>query len=153
MISISLLPISMLDYMYFLTPSNIYRYIIFIIYMYTLFSVAKSCLTLCDAMNYSTSVFPVLHCLPEFAQTHPLNQWYYPISHPLSSPSPLALNLLQHHGFFQWLGSSHCVSKISELQLQHQSFHWIFRGDFLYDLLIWSPFCPRDPQESIYACI
>ena len=32
--------------------------------------VAKSCLTLCDPMNYSTPGFSVLHCLPEFAQTH-----------------------------------------------------------------------------------
>ena len=31
--------------------------------------VAKSCLTLCEPMNCSTSGFPVLHHLPEFAQT------------------------------------------------------------------------------------
>ena len=33
-------------------------------------SVTKSCLTLCDPMDYSTPGFPVLHGLPEFAQTH-----------------------------------------------------------------------------------
>ena len=33
-------------------------------------SVAKSCLTLCDPMNYSTPGFPVLYCLLEFAQIH-----------------------------------------------------------------------------------
>ena len=33
-------------------------------------SVAKSCLTLCDLMNYSTPGFPVLHYLLEFAQIH-----------------------------------------------------------------------------------
>ena len=32
-------------------------------------SVAKSCLTLRDSMNYSTSGFPVFHYLPEFSQT------------------------------------------------------------------------------------
>ena len=32
-------------------------------------SVAKSCPTLCDLMDCSTSGFPVLHYLPEFAQT------------------------------------------------------------------------------------
>ena len=32
--------------------------------------VAKSCLTLCDPMNCSMPSFPVLHYLPEFAQTH-----------------------------------------------------------------------------------
>ena len=34
------------------------------------FSVTKSCLTLWDSMDYSTPGFPVLHFLPEFAQTH-----------------------------------------------------------------------------------
>ena len=33
-------------------------------------SVAKSCLTLCNPMACSPPVFPVLHYLPEFAQTH-----------------------------------------------------------------------------------
>ena len=43
-------------------------------------------------------------------------------SHPLSSPSPPALNLSQHQGLFQWVSSSHQVVKVLELQLQHQSF-------------------------------
>ena len=33
-------------------------------------SVAQSCLTLCDPMDCSTPGFPVLHHLPESAQTH-----------------------------------------------------------------------------------
>ena len=33
-------------------------------------------------------------------------------------------------------------------QLQHQSFQWIFRTDFLWDWLDWSPCNPRDSQES-----
>ena len=33
-------------------------------------SVAQWCLILCDPMNCSTPGFPVLHHLPEFAQTH-----------------------------------------------------------------------------------
>ena len=52
-------------------------------------------------------------------------------SHPLSSPSPLAFNLSQHQSLFQWVSSLHQVVKVSELQLQHQSFQWIFRVDFL----------------------
>ena len=56
-------------------------------------------------------------------------------SHPLSSPSPPAFNLSQHQGLFQWVSSSHQVRKVLEFQLQHQSFHWIFRADFLYDRL------------------
>ena len=50
-------------------------------------------------------------------------------SHPLSPPSPPALNLSQHQGLFQWVGSSHQVAQV--LELQHQSFWWIFRVDFL----------------------
>ena len=68
-------------------------------------------------------------------------------SHPLSSPSP-AFNLSQLQGLFQWVSSSHQVAKVLELQLQHQSFQWIFRTDFLYDWLAWSPCSPRDSQES-----
>ena len=33
-------------------------------------SVAKLCLTLCNPMDCSTPVFPVLHCLPDLAQIH-----------------------------------------------------------------------------------
>ena len=32
--------------------------------------VTQSCLTLCDSMACSMPGFPVLHCLPEFTQTH-----------------------------------------------------------------------------------
>ena len=53
-------------------------------------------------------------------------------SHPLSSPSP-ALNVSQHQGLFQWISSLNQVAKV--LELQHQSFHWIFSTDFLYDWL------------------
>ena len=41
----------------------------------------------------------------------------------LSSPSPPALNLFQHQGLFQSVGSLHQVAEVSELQLQPQSFH------------------------------
>ena len=50
---------------------------------------------------------------------------------PLLSPSPLAFNLAQHQGLFQWVSSLHKVARVLELQLQHQSFQWIFRTDFL----------------------
>ena len=85
---------------------------------------------LCNPMNYSTPGFPVLHYLLEFAQTHVhwVGDAIQP-SHPLLSPSPPALNLSQHQGIFQWVGSSHQVVKVLELQLQ--SFPWIFRIDFL----------------------
>ena len=51
-------------------------------------------------MNCSTPGLPVHHQLPEFTQTH--DHWVgdaiQPL-HPLSSPSPPALNLSQHQGF------------------------------------------------------
>ena len=40
---------------------------------------------------------------------------------------------------------------VLEFQLQHQSFQWILRVDFLYDWLIWSLCSPRDSQESSLA--
>ena len=57
--------------------------------------------------------------------------WCHPTSHPLSSPSPPAFSLSQHQGLFQWVSILHQVVKILEFQLQHQSFQWIFRTDFL----------------------
>ena len=45
----------------------------------------------------------------------------------------------------------HQVAKVVKLQLQHQSFQWIFRVDFLYNWLAWSPCYPRDSQESSSA--
>ena len=58
----------------------------------------NSCLTLCDSMGCSMPGSSVLHCLPEFAQTHIrlVSDAIQP-SHPLSSPSP-ALRTSQHQG-------------------------------------------------------
>ena len=69
-------------------------------------------------MDCSTPGFPVHHQLPEFAQTpvHRVGDAIQP-SHPLSPPSPPAFNLSQHQGIFQWVGSSHQVAKVLELQL------------------------------------
>ena len=74
-------------------------------------SVAKLCPPLCDPMVCSTPGFPVLHHLPEYAQTpvHWLHDAIQP-SHPLWSPSPPAFNLSQHQGLFQWVSSSHQVA-------------------------------------------
>ena len=64
-------------------------------------SVAKLGLTHCNPMSCSTPGFPVLHCFPEFAQTHVcwVGDAIQP-SHCLLSPSPLAFNLSQHQGLF-----------------------------------------------------
>ena len=95
-------------------------------------SVAQSGPTLCDPIDCSTPGLPVHHQLPEFTQTHAhwVGDAIQP-SHPLLSPSPPAFNLSQHQALLQWASSSHQVAKVLEFQLQHQSFQWVFRTDFL----------------------
>ena len=92
-------------------------------------SVVQLCLTLCNPMDHSTPGFPVYHQLPEFTQTHVhrVGDAIQP-SHPLSSPSPPALNLSQHQGLFKWVSSLHQVVKVLEFQL-HLSFQWTLRAD------------------------
>ena len=64
---------------------------------------------MCDSlrpMDCSTPGFPVLHHLPEFAQTHVhrVGDAIQP-SHPLSPTSPPALSLSQLQSLFQWIDS------------------------------------------------
>ena len=70
----------------------------------------------------------------------PSSQWCHP-----TISSSVALFSSCHQSFsesksFPRIGSSHQVAKVLELQLQHQSFQWIFRVDFLrtdwFDLLL-----------------
>ena len=78
-----------------------------------------SLIWLCNPMNYSTSGFPVLLYLLEFVQTQV--HW---VSDTISSS-------IVPFSFCQWAGSSHDVTKVLKLQLQHQSSQWIFWVDFL----------------------
>ena len=100
-------------------------------------SVIQSCPTLCDPMDCSTPGFPIHHQLPELIQTHVhrVGDAIQP-SHPLLSPSPPTFNLSQHQGLFKWVSSSHQVANVLEFLLQHQSFQWVFRTDFLLDGLL-----------------
>ena len=79
-----------------------------------------------------------VHCVSDATQP----------SQPLLFPSPPTFSLSQHQGLCKCVSSSHQVAKVLEFQLQHQSFQWIFRTDFLYDGLVGSPYCPRDSQHS-----
>ena len=93
---------------------------------------ATKSLTLRDLMDCSISGFPIHHRHLELAQSHV--HWVNDAiqsSHPLSFPSLPAFNVSHHQDLFKWLGSSHQVAKVLEFQLQHQSFQWIFRTDFL----------------------
>ena len=103
-------------------------------------------------MDCSIPGFPVLHYLLEFTQTHVLwVRWYHPTISSFVAPFPPASSLPQHQGLYQWVGSSHQVARVLALQLQHQSFQWVFRVDFLWDWLVLSPCSPRDSQESLPA--
>ena len=86
-------------------------------------------------MNRSTPGLPVHHQLPEFTQTHVyrVGDAIQP-SHPLSSPSPPALNLSQHQGLFKWISSSHQVASFSITPSNEHSGLISFRMDWL-DLL------------------
>ena len=81
-------------------------------------SVAQSYPTVCDPMNWSTRGFPIQHQLLESTQTHVhwVGDAIQP-SHPLSSPSPPALNLSRNQGLFKWVSSSYQVAKVLEFQL------------------------------------
>ena len=110
-------------------------------------SVTQPCLTLCDPVDCSTPGFPIHHQLPGLTQSHvhPVGDVIRP-SHPLSFHPPCTFNLSQYQGLFQRVSSLHQVARV--LELQHQSFQWIFRVDFLQDWLVGSPCSPRDSQES-----
>ena len=124
----------------YVMPSNhliLFRPLLLLPSIFSRMKVFSNESALCDPMDCSTSGFPVLHCLPEFAQTHihRLSDAIWP-SHPLSPSSPPAFNLFQHQGLFQWDGSSHWVIKLLELQLQHQSFQWLYSG-LIYFKIDW----------------
>ena len=94
-------------------------------------SVSQSSPTLCDPMTAacqaslsitnSWSLLKLISVKPKMPSNHLI----------LSSPSPPAFNLSQYQGLFHWVSSLHQVVKGLEFQLQHQSFQWIFRIDFL----------------------
>ena len=111
-------------------------------------SVANSCLTLCNPVDYSRWGFPVLHHLPELAQIHV--HWvgdaiqpshpFFPFSSFLlsfaASGSFLMSQLLTSGG--QSIGTS-ATASVLPMNIQ---------GWFSLDWLVWSPCSPRDSQES-----
>ena len=93
-------------------------------------SVAQSCRTLCNPHGVQHARIPCPSLYP-FLKLISIESMM-PSSHLiLFPPSPPALNLSQHKGLFQWVGSSHQVAKVLGLYFCHQFFQWIFRVDFL----------------------
>ena len=96
--------------------------------------------TLCDPMNSSTPGLPVHRQLPESTQTHVhwVSDAIQP-SHPLSSPSPPALNLCQHQGLFKWVSSPHQVAKVLYIYIYYL-FIYISMYIYLYPFICWWTF-------------
>ena len=107
----------------------------------------KLCPALCDSVNHSTQASLSITSSWSLLKLMSIDLVLPPNHLILSPTSALAFSLSQHQGLFQWVTSSHQAPKVLELQLQHQYFQWVFRVDFLKDLLVWSPCYPRDSQE------
>ena len=94
--------------------------------VYCCCSVTQSIPILRNPVDCSMPGHSVSHHLPEFVQVH-----VHCIgdavqrSHPLTPSSTSALTLPQSQGLFQWVDCLHQMNKILELQLQHQSSHWV----------------------------
>ena len=91
-------------------------------------------------MSYSLQLHGLQHTRPPcpsptpgvYSDSCPSSQYAIQPSYPLLSPSSPAFKFSQHQGLFQWVSSSHQVAKLLELQLQPQSFQWIFRIQLLF---------------------
>ena len=86
----------------------------------------------CDPMDCSKLGLSVHHQIPEFTQIHIhwVGDAIQPSNPLLSIPFSSHLQSFPASGSFQM--SQLQVAKVLEFQLQHQSFQWIFRTDFLY---------------------
>ena len=95
-------------------------------------------------MDYRMPSYSVLHYLLGFAQTvrwgnngqwtildNNGQNWTIMLSISPSATPFFVFSLSQHQCLFRWVGSSHQIAKVLELQLDQQSFQWIFRTDFL----------------------
>ena len=110
-------------------------------------SVASSCPTFCTLRIVACQASLSL-TISECPRSCPLHWW----CHPTISSSVTLFSLCPQCSpaseLFPMSQLFNQVTRMLELQLQHQSFQWVFRIAFLWDWLIWSPHCPRDSQES-----
>ena len=98
-------------------------------------SVAQSCPTLQPhGLQHARSPCP--SPTPRvYSNSCPLSPWCHPTISSSVVPFSSCLQSFPASGSFQWVTSSHLVAKLLEFQLQHQSFQWAFRTDFLQGLL------------------
>ena len=83
-----------------------------------------------------------------YSNSCPWSRWYHPTISSSVVPFSWCPQSFLASVFFQRLSSLHQVAKGLQLQLQHQSFQWIFRTDFVYNWQFGYPCSPRDSQES-----
>ena len=88
-------------------------------------SVTQLCLILCDPMDCSTSITNSQSLLKLMSIESVMPSNHLILCHPLL----LQPSIFPSIRVFQWVSYSHQVAKVLELQLQHQSFQWIFRTD------------------------
>ena len=103
-----------------------------IIYQFS--SVVKLSPTLCDPMDCSTPGLPIHHQLPVmggWVNTCPLSQWCHPTISSSVVPFSSCLQSYPASGSFQMSQFFASGPKVLKFQIQHQSFQWIFRTDFL----------------------
>ena len=96
-------------------------------------SVAKSCPTLQHHELQRTRLLcPPLS--PRFCSNlYSLSWWCHLIISFSVTPFSFCPQSFTASEFFQWVCSLHQVARVLEFQLQHQSFQWILRVDFLLD--------------------
>ena len=108
------------------------RFILLLLSSVRFRSVAQSCSTLCDPMDWQHARPPCPSpTLAVYSNSCPLSLWCHPAISSLSSPSSPTFNLFQHQGLFKWVSSSNQVAKVLEFQLQRQSFQWTPRTNLL----------------------
>ena len=66
-----------------------------------------------------------------YSNSCPLSRWCHPTLSFSVVPFSYCLPSFPASGSFKWVSSLHQVAKVLALQLQPQSFQWIFRVDFL----------------------
>ena len=109
-------------------------------------SVTQLYLILCDPMDCSMPGFLSITNSRSLLKLMSIDWWCHPTISSSVIPFSSCLQSFPASGSFPWVSSSHQVAIVVELQLQ--SFQWIFRTDFLEDWLVGSPCSPRDSQES-----
>ena len=93
----------------------------------------------CSVMSNSLQPHGLQHARPScpsptpraYSNSCPSSRWCHPSISSSVIPFSSHLQSFQHQGLFQGVSSLHQVAKGLKFQLQHQSFQWIFRTDFL----------------------